>query len=143
MPIVLLTLLLLPSLLWAGAPVQVVYHIATKDAHQQHIALLNLENHLQDLGERQREAEIKVLLEGEGISLLVRAIEEPRLQQRVIALQRAGVTFLVGGDSIKQQGIDPQKDLFQSAVSTLVDNSMLTLVTLQQQGFAYIPYTTR
>lgn len=124
-------------------PIQVVYHIATDEVHRQQIALLNLENHLMDLAEQKRQATIKVLLEGGGVSLLSRALRDPRLQQRMISLHRKGVELLLGRDSVERQGLELERDLFRGTVDEVVENSILTLVALQQQGFAYIPYVTR
>ncbi len=121
----------------------VVYHIATADERQQNIALLNLENHLDELQERGLTATIKVLLEGEGVELFSQAIREPKLQQRILGLQRRGVAFLLGRESVQQRGLDLQRDMLSHAIDDVVDNGLLELVRLQQLGYAYIPYLPR
>ncbi len=127
----------------AGAEQRVVYHIATADQRQQQIALLNLENHLDELSELGQRGTIKVLLEGEGVELFAKALERPRIQQRILSLHRKGVRFVLGQNSLKQQGLELRRDLLTHAVDQVVENGVLELVKLQQQGYAYIPYLAR
>lgn len=129
------------TLAGSGQPHQlVVYHIATANERQQHFALLNLENHLDELYQLGQSAEIKVLIEGEGVRLLSKAIRQPLLQQRILGLQRKGVAFVVGRESLKRRGLDAQRDTLFHAIDRVVDNGLLELVRLQQRGYAYIPY---
>ncbi|MBT3309541.1 MAG: hypothetical protein HOL04_05460 [Gammaproteobacteria bacterium] len=144
MRLILLLIAFLPTMSMAqGERVQVVYHIATADHYRQHIALLNLENHLVDIKEQQADATIKVLLEGDGVLLFSRALYEAHLQQRIVSLRRNGVLFLLGMDSVQQRGLDLKQDLLGSAVDEVVESGILTLINLQQQGFAYVPYVSR
>lgn len=119
-----------------------VYHISTAEPYRQHIALLNIENHLSDLREQGVEASIRVLLEGDGVTLMVRAAQEPMLQQKIHRLRSRGVRFLVGENSLLQRGLAVERDLMAIGSGDLVENGILTLVDLQQQGYAYIPYPT-
>jgi intracellular sulfur oxidation DsrE/DsrF family protein len=121
----------------------VVYHIATADQRQQQIALLNLANHLDELREQGRRGQIKVLLEGDGVELFVLALESPRIQQQILSLHRKGVRFVMAQGSLKRKGLELQHDLLSHVVDQVVDNGVLELVRLQQQGYAYIPYIER
>lgn len=127
---------------WGGSSpeVQAVYHISTADHHRQYIALLNIENHLSDLREQGDKASIRVLLEGDGVTLMVRAAQEPQLQQKIHRLRSRGVRFLIEAGSLLQRGLEAERDLMAISSDDLVENGILTLVDLQQQGYAYIPY---
>ncbi len=123
-----------------SSEVLAVYHISTPERQRQHIALLNIENHLADLREHQVEASIRLLLEGDGVTLLVRAAQEPLLQQKIHRLRSRGVQILVGKGSLLQRGLEVERDLMAIGSGDLIENGILTLVKLQQQGYAYIPY---
>ncbi len=107
---------------------------------QQQFALLNMENYLAEMRSRQQSVVVKVVLEGEGVLLLARALEQPQLQQRIRGLQRYGVQFVLGRASVRQQRLVLQRDLLLSSTDQIVENAILELARLQQQGFAYIPY---
>ncbi len=120
--------------------VKVVYHIATADNFRHYFALQNLENQLQDLRQRNRAADIKVLLEGEGIFLLLKAVEDRPLQRRITSLRGQGVHFLLERESLPQLGLKAPYPLFGVSEEDWVDNGILALVEWQRQGYAYIPY---
>ena len=133
----------LPLFVEADDQLLVVYHIATASERRQHIALRNLENYFLELEEQGEQATVKVLLEGDGVSLLNKAIENPYLQQRILGLHRDGAQFVVGRESVERRGFDLERDLLTQPVYQVVDNGILALVNLQQQGYAYTPYLAR
>ncbi len=120
-----------------------VYHVAVSDRHHQNFALLNLENQLLDLQQRGRTATIKVILEDEGVSLLVMAASEQALLRRMERLSDQGVQFLV--EAAEKSRLRSTLPVVGRVITdeSWIDNAILTLVILERQGYAYIPYVTR
>ena len=124
------------------ADVLVAYHLSTSDEHRQQIALLNLKNHLEDLHQQGKSFSIKVVLDSGGVTLLMRAQHELWVQQHLKRLRLQGVDFLVERQPL--QAADANwggwKEALELVEGRLVESSILALVALQQQGYAYIPY---
>ena len=141
--------LLASPLEWADAREQpdvlVAYHLSTADEHRQQIALLNIKNHLEDLYEQGRSFSIKVVLDGGGVALLVRAQQQLRIQQQLKRLRSQGIDFLVERQSLQEADADwgGWEEAVRLVEGELVESSILALVALQQQGYSYIPYPVK
>ncbi len=134
--------LLLPQRGHAEVPVtvKVVYHIATAAPDQQYFALLNLENQLDDLRQRRQRGEIRVVLEGGGVTLVREALVQPRLQQRLLRLRRQGVLFLLERDALSELAVKPDAVAFLVKPQGVIEHPLLQLIQLERAGFAYLPY---
>ena len=141
-----LLLLVLVVSLQAGAreraDVLVAYHLSTADEHRQQIALLNMKNHIEDLREQGKSASIKMVLDGDGVALLMRAQQQLQVQQLLKRLRSQGVDFLAERQPLQSADADwgGWEEALRLVEGRLIESSILTLVELQQQGYAYLPY---
>jgi intracellular sulfur oxidation DsrE/DsrF family protein len=152
-------LLALPTLLSTGIatpalaapPIQrskIVFHVNSDDPDQQDVVLRNLHNHIASVGAQN--LDIKVLLQGEGVALLLlpealphtrrlhHANATPAVRKRVDALRAQGVAFEVSALSLKEHGIDAKHDLYKVKPGDLVPNALAYLTELQNRGYTYI-----
>lgn len=132
----------------AGAPAdaesrygkqKVVYHInyegGDKDKKYRG-AMRNIQNHINAVGADNME--IKVVLHGNGVSLLKSAVENDRLQGAVVALKSQNVSFHVCNNTLKGRKISYEDDLFEVFEDDIVPSGVAELSHLQQQGYTYI-----
>ena len=140
-------LFMLTTLCWgegiASEKVQVIYHIGTADPHQQQAAILNIENHLVDIRAKQLLAKIKILMDREGSLFFKRAADEPQFRKQLVALHQQGVQVLLEESALSAQEKSEYRQLINQLNVEWVDHAVLSLVNLQQQGYAYIPYVAR
>lgn len=132
----------------AGAPAdaenrygkqKVVYHInyegGDKDKKYRG-AMRNIQNHINAVGADNME--IKVVLHGNGVSLLKSAVDNDRLQGAVVALKSQNVSFHVCNNTLKGRKISYEEDLFEVFEDDIVPSGVAELSHLQQQGYTYI-----
>lgn len=127
---------------------RVVFHLNRGDPAYQTVVLRNLHNHIGGTGAAN--VEIKVLLHGAGVALLLLPEARPRVRNmpqanankafraRIQALRGQGVQFLVSARTLQLHAIDRQRDLYGVAAEDLVDNALGHLSRLQRQGYTYI-----
>jgi len=147
--------LLLPMLLalplctlQAANPItRVVYHLNDGDPMQQFRLLRNIDNHFE--ASIPGSLEIKVLVHGEGISLLLLPEAKDRVTQlkpnatasnrkQIDQLRTRGVIFIVSGATLKYYGINPASDLYQVSQQEIVPNGLAYISELQTQGYTYL-----
>ena len=115
---------------------KVVYHINYDNPKQQKGAMRNIQNHINAVGAEN--LDLKVVLHGNGVSLLKSANEDMNVQSTVINLKGQGVSFQVCNNTLKGRKIDYQSDLFEVDVSDIVPSGVAELSRLQAMGYTYI-----
>ena len=136
------------ALLWATAAVvptavaeeyqkqKVVYHINGDNPKQQSGAMRNIQNHINAVGAEN--LDLKIVMHGNGVSLLKTANEDMGFQSKVINLKDQGVQFQVCNNTLKGRKIDYQTDLFDVEEGDIVPSGVAELSRLQMQGYTYI-----
>ena len=118
---------------------KVVYHInydggEGSKAHRG--ALRNIQNHINAVGADN--IEVKVVLHGNGVSLLADAKSNDRLQGDVTSLKSQRVSFHVCNNTLTGRKISYDDDLFEVFDEDIVPSGVAELSYLQQQGYTYI-----
>jgi hypothetical protein len=120
--------------------VKVVYHLNGQGGEGDKaymIAMNNVKNHIAAVG--QGNADIKVVMHGDGVDILRRAKENLKLQGEIANLKSTHkVAFLVCNNTLTQRKIDPDKDLFEVFKEDIVPSGVAELSLLQSKGYTYI-----
>jgi len=118
---------------------KVVYHInyegGDKDKKYRG-AMRNIQNHINAVGADNME--IKVVLHGNGLSLLKSAVNNEALQSQVLELKSQNVEMHVCNNTLVGREISYEKDLFDVFEEDIVPSGVAELSRLQQMGFTYI-----
>lgn len=117
----------------------VVYHINYNggDGDKAYIgALRNIQNHINAVGAEN--IEVRLVLHGNGVGVLSRALENDALQSRVVELKGQGVAVNVCNNTLVGRKIDYENDLFDVWEDDIVPSGVAELSHLQQLGFTYI-----
>lgn len=118
---------------------KVVYHINYDggDADKKYRgALRNIQNHINAVGAEN--IDVKVVLHGNGVSLLKSAMTNQKLQSDVTNLKTQRVAFAVCNNTLTGRKIDYKKDLFEVFDDNIVPSGVAELSYLQKQGYTYI-----
>lgn len=118
---------------------KVVYHInydAGPDGLAYKRALRNIQNHINAVGAEN--LDVKVVLHGNGLSLLKLARDDLTLQGNVSNLKTQNVAFSVCNNTLKGRKIDYEQDLFEVFQDDIVPSGVAELSYLQAQGYTYI-----
>jgi len=118
---------------------KVVYHInydGGDDDKRYRGAMRNIQNHINAVGAEN--LEIKVVLHGNGVSLLKSAVGNQKLQSQVVDLKIQQVEFQVCNNTLVGREIDYEKELFEVFDDMIVPSGVAELSHLQQQGYTYI-----
>ena len=100
-------------------------------------ALRNVRNHIEAVGPGN--AEVKIVMHGDGLLLLAHAKQNLTLQGQVADLKSTHkVQFVVCKNTLDQRKIDPDKDLFDVEKEDIVPSGVAELSLLQMKGFTYI-----
>ena len=142
-------ILFLPGLVLAGAETQkVLYHLDSGDPGKQRDVLRMIQNHINAV--EPARIDLLVVLNGNGISLLLERDALSRTRdtapagagQQLIAevdnLRVQGVHFLVCGASLRTRNVDWETDLHHVENKQVLENGMLAMVRLQQEGYSYL-----
>ncbi len=120
--------------------VKVAYHLNAPggDADKGFLqALRNVRNHIDAVGPGN--AEVRIVMHGDGLNLLAAAKTNLTLQGEVADLKSTHkVQFVVCKNTLTQRKIDPDKDLFDVEKSDIVPSGVAELSLLQTQGFTYL-----
>jgi intracellular sulfur oxidation DsrE/DsrF family protein len=135
---VLLLAMAVPGLAFAAPPddiTRVVYHVNQGDPAVHVGAVRNVQNHINAMGAEN--LDIKVVMHGGGLNLLVGANENPDLQAAVDSLKLQGVDFQICRNTMvsRQMQLDA---LYDAQESDIVDSGVAQLSILQRQGYTYI-----
>ena len=118
---------------------KVVYHINYNGGEEDKAyrgALRNIQNHINAVGADNME--IKVVLHGNGVSLLKSAKSNDKLQMDVTSLKSQSVAFNVCNNTLTGRKIDYNNDLFEVFEDDIVPSGVAELSHLQQMGYTYI-----
>ncbi|MBI6630089.1 DsrE family protein [Pontibaca sp. S1109L] len=118
---------------------KVVYHINDKGGDQStgyKSAMRNIQNHINAVGADN--LDLKVVLHGNGVNLLMNANEDDTLQTIVGSLKSQGVAFEVCNNTLEGRDISFDEDLYDVWESDIVPSGVAELAHLQAQGYTYI-----
>lgn len=118
---------------------KVVYHINAPGGEAgtaYRAALNNIQNHITAVGKDN--ITIKVVLHGNGVSLLSEAKNNQKLQSDVTSLKTQNVQFLVCNNTLTSRKINYETDLFEVFEDSIVPSGVAELSHLQQQGYTYV-----
>ena len=96
---------------------KVVYHInynGGEDSKAYRAAMRNIQNHINAVGAENME--IKVVLHGNGLGVLMSAKANDKLQTAVAGLKSQNVSFHVCNNTLKGRKISYENDLFLSLI---------------------------
>ena len=118
---------------------KVVYHINYKggDANKAYKgAMRNIQNHINAVGAEKMD--IKVILHGNGLGLLMAANKDAQMAATVDNLKIQNVSFGVCANTLQGRKIDKEKDLYDVVDADVVPSGVAELSRLQQMGYTYI-----
>ncbi len=118
---------------------KVVYHInypGGPDDKKYRGALRNIQNHINAVGAENMD--IKVVMHGNGLGLLMSAKENKKLQTTVASLKSQNVEMHVCANTLKGRKISYDNDLFDVFEEDIVPSGVAELSRLQQMGYTYI-----
>jgi uncharacterized protein len=115
---------------------KVVYHINGGDAQQNQAALRNIQNHINAVGAENMD--IKVVMHGAGLNLLVNAKDNENLRAAVDNLKLQNVEFQVCNNTVVGRKLDISTDLYDAKESDIIPSGVAHLSHLQAQGYTYI-----
>lgn len=118
---------------------KVVYHInynGGEDDRAYRGAMRNVQNHINAVG--QENIEVKVVLHGNGLGLLMSAKENERLMTQVDSLKGQNVNFHVCNNTLRGREISYEDDLHDVWEEDIVPSGVAEISRLQQMGYTYI-----
>lgn len=115
---------------------KVVYHINGGDPQQNQLAMRNIQNHINAVGAENMD--IKVVMHGAGLNLLINAKENADLRASVDNLKMQNVEFQICNNTIVGRNLDLSKDLYDAKPSDVIPSGVAHLSYLQAQGYTYI-----
>ncbi len=114
---------------------RVVYHVNEADPAVHIGALRNVQNHINAVGAEN--LDIKVVMHGGGLNLLVGANQNPDLQAAVDSLKLQGVDFQVCRNTLTSRNM-PLEALYDATEADIVQSGVAQLSILQREGYTYI-----
>jgi uncharacterized protein len=114
---------------------RVVYHVNQGDPGLHVAALRNVQNHIDAVGAENMD--IKLVLHGRGINLLLGANDNPDLQSAVDSLKLQGVDFQVCRNTLTSRQL-PMAALYDTTEADIVLSGVAQLSILQREGYTYI-----
>ncbi len=118
---------------------KVVYHInynGGEDSAAYRGAMRNIQNHINAVGAEN--LDIKVVLHGNGLGLLMAAKDDEKLQTQVGSLKGQNVAFHVCNNTLEGRNISYENDLYDVWKEDIVPSGVAELSRLQQMGYTYI-----
>jgi intracellular sulfur oxidation DsrE/DsrF family protein len=117
---------------------KVVYHINYdgESGTSYRSAMGNIQNHINAVGAENMD--IKVVLHGDGLGLLMAAKSDDALQTRVASLKGQNVAFSVCNNTLRGREISYTDDLYDVWEEDIVPSGVAELSRLQQMGYTYI-----
>jgi uncharacterized protein len=120
--------------------VKVAYHVNGPggESDKAYMQILgNVKNHISAVGAGN--ADVKIVMHGDGLGLLASAMKNLRLQGEIADLKTTHkVQFVVCRNTLTQRKIDPDKDLFEVFAEDIVPSGVAEISWLQTQGYTYI-----
>jgi intracellular sulfur oxidation DsrE/DsrF family protein len=118
---------------------KVVYHINYPGGENDKAyrgAMRNIQNHINAVGAENME--IKVVMHGNGVGLVMNAKNNPDLQNIILGLKSQNVGFQVCNNTLVGRKISYENDLFDVYEDDIVPSGVAELSHLQQMGYTYI-----
>ena len=118
---------------------KVVYHInydGGPDSQKYKGAMRNIQNHINAVGAENMD--IKAVLHGNSIGVLMTVKENDELQTAVSSLKGQNVSFHVCNNTLKGRKISYSDDLYDTWEEDIVPSGVAELSHLQQMGYTYI-----
>ena len=115
---------------------KVVYHVNYDDPKKQMGALRNIQNHINAVGKEN--LDLRVVMHGNGLSLLMRANEDANVESRVINLKDQGIGFKVCANTLRGKKISYEDDLFDVDEEDIVPSGVAEIAHLQAEGYSYV-----
>ena len=118
---------------------KVVYHInydGGPDSKAYKGAMRNIQNHINAVGAEN--LDLKVVLHGNGLGVLMEAKTDDALQTAVGSLKSQGVGFHVCNNTLVGRKISYENDLYDVWEEDIVPSGVAELAHLQAQGYTYI-----
>ena len=117
---------------------KVVYHINYdgKTGTSYRAAMNNIQNHINAVGAEN--LDLKVVLHGDGLGLLMEAKSDDALQTRIGSLKSQNVSFQVCNNTLQGREISYENDLYDVWEEDIVQSGVAELAHLQSQGYTYI-----
>ena len=136
----LLVSLLLLSSFYANAAEKyqeqkVVYHMNYGDTHRIGETMVNISNHLSEVGEGR--IDIKVVVHGKAIEYFMAAAEDEGKQMTLDSLRLRDVQFIICGNSLDGYKVT-HEDLYEVEEEDVVQAGLPTIIDLQQKGYIYV-----
>jgi intracellular sulfur oxidation DsrE/DsrF family protein len=118
---------------------RIIYHIteAGDDRAGRMVGWLgSMQNHFAAL--KPGQLDLAVVMNGDGINLLVKAKTDSDLQSRITKLKKQGARFLVCRNTLVSRGIDPATDLYDVKTDDLVAAGVAEIALLEGEGYGYL-----
>ncbi len=118
---------------------KVVYHINYTGGPESKAykgAMRNIQNHINAVGAENMD--IKVVLHGNGLGLLMEANQDEAMQTSVASLKGQNVGFQVCNNTLKGRKISYEDDLYDVWEQDIVPSGVAELSRLQAMGYTYI-----
>ena len=118
---------------------KVVYHInydGGPESKKYKGAMRNIQNHINAVGAENMD--IKVVLHGNGLGVLMSAKQDDALQTAVASLKGQAVSFHVCNNTLNGRKISYENDLYDTWEDDIVPSGVAELSRLQQMGYTYI-----
>ena len=115
---------------------KVVYHINYDDPKKQKGALKNIQNHINAVGAENMD--LRVVMHGNGLTLLMRANEDQNFESGVANLKSQGIGFKVCANTLKGRKISYEDDLYDVDQEDIVPSGVAEIAHLQAEGYSYV-----
>lgn len=114
---------------------KVVYHMNYGDNHRIAETMVNINNHLSEVGDER--VDIKVVVHGKAIEYFLAAAEDEAKQITLDSLRLRDVQFIICGNSLDGYKVT-YEDLYEVEKDDVVKAGLPAIVDLQQKGYIYV-----
>jgi intracellular sulfur oxidation DsrE/DsrF family protein len=118
---------------------KIIYHIAESgDDRVARMAgwLGSMQNHFAAV--KPGQLDMAIVMNGDGIDLLIKAKTDHDLQSRIDSLKKQGARFLVCRNTLVARGLDPATDLYDVKTGDIVAAGVAEIAMLEGQGYGYL-----
>ncbi|WP_018873758.1 MULTISPECIES: DsrE family protein [unclassified Thioalkalivibrio] len=113
-----------------------VYDVNYDDSDRHTMVLRNIQNHVNALGVDN--IQVKVVLSGDGLSLLNKAKDDDDLRANIDNLKMQNVRFLVCNNTLEGRQISLHDDLYDASEEDVVVSGNAHISYLQRQGYTFL-----
>lgn len=120
-------------------PQKVVYHIdagANRLGSEHRHRLAVIRSHVRALPAGT--SDLRVVLQADGLDLLVAARKDPSLAGQIDELKAAGVRFLICANTVTARKLDAERVLHGMDRADVIRSSVAEISRLQAQGYVYL-----